>query len=67
MEDALNHATLLYPWTEVQKMEYNAIMSLTLAQIEYLIVTIDDDRHSGDDHFWRINVINEWNRVNIKG
>lgn len=66
MEDALNNAALLHVWTDVQKMEYNAIMDLSLAQIAYLLTTINDDTCDSDTRAWRVHIINKWNEVNIR-
>ncbi len=65
MEDALNNAVLLYTWTDVEKMTYAEIMSLSLAQIAYLINTVDTDNSDPDTLAWRGNIVNEWNRNNV--
>jgi len=66
MEDALNNATLLYTWTDVEEMEYPDILDLTLAQISFLIDTVDSDVDPADIEFeWRVYILNEWNRVNV--
>lgn len=65
MEDALNNATLLYPWTDVEKMPYDSIMTLSLAQIEYLFTTLFDDERDDETYVYRVSILNNWNYKNI--